>query len=375
MLLLFAIQITQAQAHNMGANYNCKLKKRNPGTEGYPCEACTAIYKKEQNAKIAEDKRRFAAAQAEAEAKKAASEKVRLAKLAEEKKNAESGKVYINAQKSTVVTNNNTQSKKTEIKVNTNLRYMLGGGGDWKFYCNERKEETLIKGSNPNLKQPLRAYGTAPIEGTSIARYLHPAETGIIYQNPYTGKWCNGQYPVIYDIVDFDLNTLFNDDSVHYIEHFYENWFFIGYFPCNEYSRNTVGHFKKLKLYNVSSKKFIEIKIDNSFESLIPKETKGRSHNGVGDLVFHNPFYISGTYKTEIDGRLVSHGGCELLFDEMAGGNNMWKAGAIIHINKSSSTSRDNDDYMVYIIDKDSNFKSFIVSYAIYKEYWYKNNE
>jgi len=81
MLLLFAIQTTQAQAHQMGANYNCKLKKRNPGTEGYPCEACTAIYKKEQNAKIAEDKRRFAAAQAEAEAKKAASEKVRLAKL------------------------------------------------------------------------------------------------------------------------------------------------------------------------------------------------------------------------------------------------------------------------------------------------------
>ena len=110
--------------------------------EKHECPACAAKDKKEQNAKIAEDKRRFAAIQAEAEAKKVASEKVRLAKLAEEKKNAESGKVYINAQKSTVVTNNNTQSKKTEIKVNTNLRYMLSGGGDWKFYCNEFSANT-----------------------------------------------------------------------------------------------------------------------------------------------------------------------------------------------------------------------------------------
>ena len=83
MLLLFAIQITQAQAHNMGTNYNCKLQKKGYffNSEKHPCPACEAKDKKEQNAKIAEDKRRFAAAQAEAEAKKAASEKVRLEKL------------------------------------------------------------------------------------------------------------------------------------------------------------------------------------------------------------------------------------------------------------------------------------------------------
>lgn len=83
MLLLFAIQTTQAQAHNMGSNYNCKLQKKGYffNSEKHPCPACAAKDKKEKDAKIAEDKRRFAAAQAEAEAKKAASEKVRLEKL------------------------------------------------------------------------------------------------------------------------------------------------------------------------------------------------------------------------------------------------------------------------------------------------------
>ena len=57
-LLLLVNTIAFAQEHNMGAAFNCKLKKGNFNTESYPCPACAANDKKEKDAKNAEIKRR-----------------------------------------------------------------------------------------------------------------------------------------------------------------------------------------------------------------------------------------------------------------------------------------------------------------------------
>jgi hypothetical protein len=109
MLLIFSIQITQAQSHISTGKWQCQLVPSSLGYEKYTCPACDAQNKKEQAAKIAEEKRRFADAQAAATAKKEAREKERLEKIEEDKKNAESGKVYINSSNSAANTNSSNQ--------------------------------------------------------------------------------------------------------------------------------------------------------------------------------------------------------------------------------------------------------------------------
>lgn len=104
MLLFFTIQIIQAQSHQMGEGYNCKLKKVKSGTEGYSCQACVAIEKKEQNVKIEAEKRRTAEAKAKIALEKEKLERERLKKIAEAKKNSESGKVYVNNSNQPAVT-------------------------------------------------------------------------------------------------------------------------------------------------------------------------------------------------------------------------------------------------------------------------------
>jgi TPR repeat protein len=110
--LLIAISFTtnaQAQSHIVNANYGCRLKPASLNTEKDLCPACAANDKKEQDAKIADEKQRFADAQTAATAKKEAREKERLEKIEEDKKNAESGKVYINGNTNTNTTNTSTE--------------------------------------------------------------------------------------------------------------------------------------------------------------------------------------------------------------------------------------------------------------------------
>ncbi|HQZ24162.1 MAG TPA: hypothetical protein PLD18_02590 [Flavobacterium sp.] len=240
-LLFFAIQATQAQAHQMGAKYNCKLKKGSPNTEGYPCPACTAIYKKEQNAKIAEDKRRFAAIQAEAEAKKVASEKVRLAKLAEEKKNAESGKVYINAQKNTVVTNNQIEKKtsnnETKVKNVTNKTVMIGLDSWLKHegtFKNE-KGEIILENKNWIETYSLPFYSVTNNCPSNVGIVNYQSSRGVRVKNIVNSK---GEY-------------LFNDsgdDEISHIAHIKDGWLIAGNY-----------NFKNSYLYNINTGKKITI--------------------------------------------------------------------------------------------------------------------
>ncbi len=232
-LLIFAIQTTQAQSHQMGAKYNCKLKKGNPNTEGYPCEACTAKDKKEQNAKIAEDKRRFAVAQAEAEAKKAASEKVRLAKLAEEKKNAESGKVYINAQKNTVATSSNKTKIKSLEKNNSQKNYFYNFSNNQSSYdltFRSGKVGFIVNGDTILKKNGFKhSYGIYSSENN---KYNFPPNVGIVVLSqtklipPSNGRKIAIEIPIS-DLVNMKGERMINDDNISGILHFADDYFIL----------------------------------------------------------------------------------------------------------------------------------------------------
>ncbi|WP_339660810.1 hypothetical protein [uncultured Polaribacter sp.] len=371
-LLLLVNTIAFAQEHNMGAAFNCKLKKGNFNTESYPCPACAANDKKEKDAKNAEIKRRNDKIIADAKAKKETDDKAYRDKLAADKLKEGAGNVLINAQKK-AVNEDLIKINKSEIIDNSNLKYMVSDGAS-KFHDGKG---VYIKSNNPNYKFPNNTFGTHKIEGTSIANYLYPAETGIVSYNGVQNEYCNDQNTLYYDIVDYKLNTLFNDESIHYIEHFYENWFLIGYLPCNNYEKEYWSiKLMSIKLYNVKTKKFNEIKIENPFIELSLTDNKGKSSDG--KLVFHNCFYKTGEYNKlnrpigspGYDNTEIKHGYYELLFDKLSGGNNMWKSGALIRIKKSSN--KEDYYYLVYFIDKDLNFKTFSIDKSEFNQYTYK---
>lgn len=77
-----------AQEHNMGGNFNCKLKKGNFfNMEKHPCPACEKNDKKEKEAIALEQKRKFDKIWADAKAKKEADDKAYKDKI--DKENAE----------------------------------------------------------------------------------------------------------------------------------------------------------------------------------------------------------------------------------------------------------------------------------------------
>lgn len=224
-ICLFVGFVTYAQSHNTTAGSACKYaKNRCTNMEGCPqCAACSTEYKKEKDAKIAEVKSRNDKIWADAKAKKDADQKAYQAKLDADnaKRKEESGNVLINAQK-TSKKEDIVKPKETEVKKSSSSMKFMVSDGRFKFHDGNG---VYIESNNPNYKYPNNTFGTGKIEGTSIAFYLYPAETGIVSYNGVQNEYCNGQNTLYYDIVDYKLNTLFKDKSIHYIEHFYENWF------------------------------------------------------------------------------------------------------------------------------------------------------
>jgi hypothetical protein len=125
-LLLLVNTIAFAQEHNMGGNFNCKLKKGNFfNMEKHPCPACEKNDKKEKDAKNAEIKRRNDKIWADAKAKKEADDKAYRDKI--EKENAEaklkSGNVLINGTTKNSSSSNNSNIKDVEKKKDTTTTY------------------------------------------------------------------------------------------------------------------------------------------------------------------------------------------------------------------------------------------------------------
>ena len=366
LLMLFFLNTVNAQSHKVGqANYNCKLNKKGWffNSEKLSCPACEATENKEKAAKAAEDKRRNDVAVAKAKADKIASDlanKKKQQEIAEKNKVTE---VAVTMPKNTV-SKNTPSNKKTEEKTTKSSRFM---SGNFTFY-NDNGE---IKPGPNSPKLNIRRYiGTFKLDDKPIARYLHPAEIGVIEYGS-GNVYCNGWEPQYFDIVDYEIKPFFSDKSMHHIEHFYANWFVIGYYPCesyNESSRHNFDKFTSLKLYNVVTKKFKNIEINESFSYLNLISTQYSSyHHGIGHLVFHNRFYESGEYNTQSKNiSKMEHGSYELLIDKLAGGNNMWKAAICVRVRKSV----DNYNYTIYLMSKNNEFTSFTVDATEFNKYY-----
>ena len=370
-LLFFFVQGVNAQSHVSKSEYprfNCRFApKGSNNSEGkLMCPACQKEDDDARKKKIADDK-------AADNANRLNNVKLKKESIIAFKKNKEEvakrnrvTEVSVSIPAGTVAKNNATP-KKIEPKATKSERFMSGGGGGNYFYNEQGKIS-----SGPNA-QPLeidRAYGTWKLDDKPVARYLHPAETGVILYK--SSEYCNGWSLRYYDIVDHDLNPLFKDKSVHYIEHFYENWFLIGYLPCDSYVRNGEKRFESFKLYNVVSKKFSPLKIEEAFSSLELISTYSSYGNAVGDFVFHNRFLESGVYNTfskSFGDKPLENRSYELLIDKLAGGNDKWKAAACIRVSKSL-----NDYYYhVYVMAEDNSFKTFKVSLDEFRSYYSKH--
>jgi hypothetical protein len=240
MLLLFAIQITNAQAHQMGANYNCKLQKGSFNTEKHYCAACAAKDKKEQDAKIAEDKRRNDVEMAKAKAEKEAKEKARLEKLAEEKKNAESGKVYINAQKNTVATSSSVQPKLAKNVTDSTIMVAIYNSSTLVQGFENEKKEILVKNNEWKATKTF----------SEISMTVNcPKNLGVVQLGYFnTSK----DYTYHYDLVNSKGEYLFNDKSISDFYYLNDGWLLIKYFDNPNPTLYNLNTKNKIIIENIS---------------------------------------------------------------------------------------------------------------------------
>ena len=244
----------------------------------------------------------------------------------------------------------NVKTEKVPVKVST--LFMNGTG--YTFYDDNGK----IIERPINISQPYEVHG-----GHS---YQHPPETGVIRVSFPETKYCNGNTLICWDIIDYNWNRLFNDESIYYIEHFFGDWFFIGYKSCDEYSKHESRHslynFSRIKFYNVKSKELVNIKIDIAFERV--SLGKMKFHTQYDEvLLLHNHFYDFGVYKpTYSDGKEIKHQYSELMIDKLSGGDNMWKTAICFRPDQNSL-------YTVYFIDKNDNFKQITVDATEFRRY------
>lgn len=164
-ITIFCLNNAHGQSHIVNANYGCRLKPGSLNTEKDLCPACAANDKKEQDAKIAEEKRHFADAQAAATAKKEASEKERLEKIKEDKKNAESGKVYINGNNSKGTTNNSAEKNSFQQGLETGQQITEIATGLAELFTpspeqiQRREQEAVEYARQKKIKEELRLQG------------------------------------------------------------------------------------------------------------------------------------------------------------------------------------------------------------------------
>jgi hypothetical protein len=197
------------------------------------CPACENITKKEKEAKAAEDKRRFDILVAKEKAEKDAFEKERLEKIAEDKKTAEAGKVYISV--NTTITNSvvNNAKKKEALKLEKNYFYSVGGNdnqGLVESYEFHKFNGFVVNGdtifNNHEFKNCIGVM-TYP----EINKFNFPPNIGIVKLNeektiPFTnssGTHYN-KYPIS-DLVDISGKRILNDDNISYILHLVDDYF------------------------------------------------------------------------------------------------------------------------------------------------------
>lgn len=278
-ILIFASVDGYAQTHSFSPGW-CRLAK--PGKNQVKgesailqCKVCAKEKETEQNAKKVEDKRRSDVATANYKAKKADEKIAADLKKAENLKNENSGKVFINAPK-TVPSKAGTNKKAESQKPKDHYFYSHGYGlhsllnmknlkndknwfvvnGDTIFNKNEfgKCVALMLEGNN---NDPENKLNFPPNIGIVI---LKEPKTMTLYSN---NKSFEREVPIS-DLIDAKGNRLINDDAITYIIHFVGDYFllFKGSF-FNNY-QTSYFTFDDAEIYNYKTKKSYALRKEQS---------------------------------------------------------------------------------------------------------------
>lgn len=361
LLMLFCLNAAKAQSHKVGqANYNCKLNKKGFffNSEKLSCPACEVTEKKEKTARAAEDKRRNIAAVEKANAEKSAQEAAFKKKQTERDEKSKVTEVAVIAPKSGSSSNNNLTKNKTQVitqkgvKKQLNevfMRAMSYGQG----FVNAKTDENIILKDNDSRYKKVE--GTFFNDGCGI-QFGFPPNTGIVTFNseirvaePLSTDLSSVSY-YVQDLIDVNEKRTFNSDQVSSINHFYGNWFLIGY-NVNKYGYVIVS-FASAKLYNVKTKEYVNISEKTYFNTTQLDIIK---FHGIEGVVAKNYRYIYNIYQSEKNSCYTSIdlSEPEIFMQKKLGGEEKWKA--LIIVNPISSKSDINFDRYVYYCDQNDN--------------------
>ena len=278
---LFIFNIMNAQSHNMGANYNCKFRKGNSiNSEKKPCPGCEAKDKKENAAKLEENKKRDQAIWDKAKADKDAKDKAAKAKQLEDAKNAKSGEVYINANSKVDIKNTQptqkvkptTQKKSFLYALTYDGMYDLGlffitkydqNGNDIKngFIMNA---DTIFK--NNEFKRCIGLPSSGTYDPFMNNKLNFPPDIGIVILNnekvlpPANGRKASFSVPIA-DLIDSKGNRILKDDNITAILHFADDYFILlkGFYYTSG-PPNAVYRFDDAEIYNLKTKETITLR-------------------------------------------------------------------------------------------------------------------
>ncbi|MDX6184083.1 hypothetical protein SGQ44_18120 [Flavobacterium sp. Fl-77] len=178
-----------------------------------------------------------------------------------------------------------------------------------------------------------------------------PANVGIVKlkkkasaQEPMASFFNKQEYNV-FDLIDVNEKRFFNSDRIALIEHFYGNWFVIGYDFYDGSYQNKLG---QAKLYNVKTKQFIDI-AEKDYNNVVSLGYYG--FHGITSFIIQNYRFIHGSYQslnTECY-KLPSLSNSEIFMEKKLGGQDKWKA--FIVVDPTPSKSSRNYNRFVYYCD------------------------
>jgi|GEM_PF-1894064 len=379
--LCLNIGLAQTPAHAVTCSH-CRFskdygknKQPNPdpstprASEECGCVACREITRKEAAARKAEEKQKADALAAKAKAEQEARQRELEEKQAEVLAKRKSSEVLINGANNSATPKPGDQ--KPAPKETSGQVYMWS---NWNTFYDLVTEKELPNTSGVSL---IGTHGVMGLKGAANALingkayFLHPPRIAVA--NIGEAGYCNEMRKDVWDLIDDKHNRLFNNDSIHYAEHFFGDWFALFYSPCQ--TREASREFKLVRLYNVKTKKFSAVSLEQAYTFRLEK-TEALYHAGIGRYVFHNRHYISGTYAAEdpnssygtSNRAAINHHSFELLLDQLAGGRDGWKAAALLTVSRSSSKG---DYYHVALVqDKSDQFVLYDFSKEDYKKYW-----
>lgn len=277
--LVFTIMQVNAQSHD-NSQGACKLFKNKAIGDGATCPACLAKDKKEQAARIAENKRRNDVILAKAEAKRKADEIAHKKEMAERAEKNKVTEVAVTMPKSTDV-KNNAPVKKGLIENSDKAILKVTGSG--KGFQNE-KNEILFENIDWD-----RTYSLQDVSLTENAL----KNFGIVDVTVGSKRGLGGFRA---DVVNSKGEYLFNDPNLKFIAHINDGWLLLGFYNSANYC-----------VYNLLTKDKINFTSISEYNSEFGRYIWGPAI----DLflpIFPDDVKMANTYSIQIHGKASESG-------------------------------------------------------------------